>query len=78
MKKKYKIFLNNNHKLKKIFSTNIGYSIRKWFFNVKQKKKIIQISLKRNLPTVFPYIQYPHPDYLLYIRRFVFEKTINK
>lgn len=38
MKKKYKIFSNNNHKLKKIFSTNIGYSIRKWFFNVKQKK----------------------------------------
>lgn len=38
MKKKYKIFSNNNHKLKKIFSTYIGYSIRKWFFNVKQKK----------------------------------------
>lgn len=38
MKKKYKIFSNNNHKLKKIFSTNIGYSIRKWFFNVKPKK----------------------------------------
>lgn len=36
MKKKYKIFSNNNHKLKKIFSTNIGYSIV--FFNVKQKK----------------------------------------
>lgn len=43
MKKKYKIFSNNiiiNSTLlfKKIFSTNIGYSIRKWFFNVKQKK----------------------------------------
>lgn len=43
MKKKYKIFSNNiiiNSTLlfKKIFSTNIGYFIRKCFFNVKQKK----------------------------------------
>lgn len=77
MKKKYKIFSNNNHKLNFIiqidFSTNIGYSIRKWFFNVKQKK--INYT---NICPLFFHRQYPHPDYLLYIRRFVFEKTINK
>lgn len=30
--------MNSTLLFKKIFSTNIGYSIRKWFFNVKQKK----------------------------------------
>lgn len=45
MKEKYKIFsntcniiINSTLLFKKIFSTNIGYSIRKCFFNVKQKK----------------------------------------
>lgn len=78
MKKKYKIFSNNNHELKKIFSTNIGYSIRKWFFNVKQKKNKSYKYPTREICALFFHIQYPHPDYLLYIRRFVFEKTITK
>lgn len=78
MKKKYKIFSNNNHKLKKIFSTNIGYSIRKWFFNVKQKKNKSYKYPTREICALFFHIQYPHLDYLLYIRRFVVEKTINK
>lgn len=78
MKKKYKIFSNNNHKLKKIFSTNIGYCIRKWFFNVKQKKNKLYKYPTREICPLFFHIQYPHPDYLLYIRRFVLEQTINK
>lgn len=32
------IIINSTLLFKKIFSTNIGYSIRKWYFNVKQKK----------------------------------------
>lgn len=83
MKKKYKIFSNNiiiNSTLlfKKIFSTNIGYSIRKWFFNVKQIINKLYKYPTREICPLFFHIQYPHPDYLLYIRRFVFEKTINK